>query len=787
MRPPTILVIVAAIMLLGGASAFGSETERSRAVASTAPITWAVTGSPFRLDLRRGGEHVTRLGGASAPLAYIGPEGRTVRLTKLVATRRSGRTTSYSVATEEAGRRATVAVGPTAKGFRIELRVPGASAVRLALTASKDAHFLGTGSRARTVDMQRRVVPLKVWNECRSSQPAPFFAGTGGFGAFIDSTAIGSIAFPLGAPDPIATCTLGTPLCPVGAPVAAVRVCLKADRAVVYLLSGSLQQQVTAYAKRVGLPRKPALAQLSLVQWRDRVSGPDELLADVDEMRRLGLPIGWVLLDNPWESNAAGGRCYGSLQPDPVAYPDFKGTISAIHSRGVRLMLWVSPQIERTNCPPPTYPDGWLTGNQDTFLWDLTVPAARAGFVEKLRALVALGVDGFKVDRGDEINLEPNRLGGGPGTMLQNVYPRLLAQAVADASASHGSFGTLFRAGGPGASARVSGFWGGDRPHHFGGLQTSIRQAQTAGVSGMPVWGSDIGGYSGGELSAEVFVRWAQFGALTPIFEVGGQGANATFWRFGTTTVEQFRRAATLHYELAPYLYQLAIDASRTGIPVVRPLGLTWENDRKAWSRPLEFTVGDGLLAAPVTRSANGRATVATSVYLPAGDWVDLFTGARKRGPSTFVRRSRATDFPLYVRRGAALAFNFRLPSVWSEQWGVNDLVRSNRQGWLLAPTTDAAARARDRSTTLSAKAATDGRIDVTLRAARKQQQFLVLPEKRICKVEASGKTVPRAAVGALRSRPRGWGIESSARKGVVVKIATAPARLVLRLTPCAT
>ena len=124
------------------------------------------------------------------------------------------------------------------------------------------------------------------------------------------------------------------------------------------------------------------------------------------------------------------------------------------------------------------------------------------------------------------------------------------------------------------------------------------------------------------------------------------------------------REAAELHYELVPYLYALAQEASQNGLPVVRPLGLTWPQDGQAWASSLELTVGDALLAAPVTTDGSS-----STVYLPAGTWIDLFTGARHTGGHSTTRANGAYDFPLYLRAGSALPFNSRSPRIWPDAW----------------------------------------------------------------------------------------------------------------------
>jgi alpha-D-xyloside xylohydrolase len=736
-----------------------------------------VHSSPVQVDVLDGSHKLTELGG-QAPLTYTTADGVEHQLTRVVSRRSVGRTTTLALAGDQRGRTASLTLRPTATGLAASLKVipaTGVAAIRFTLAARASAHFLGSGERTRFVDLQRTVQPLKVWNACDSSAPAPFFASTDGFGASVRSSAVGRMAFPDALDDSNFACDLGSPSCSVGPVVTAVRICLKTASATIDITPGSLQQVVSAYVKRTGLPRAPWLPQLGLMQWRDAVSGPKDLLDDIHEMQSLDLPVSWVILDNPWEDGAANG-CYGLLRFDPARFPDPAGMIREVHATGVRFMLWISPQLRNAGCPPPPYPDGWLTGDDQVFVRDLTNPDERADFVQRVGALAALGVDGFKGDRGDEIDLEEDTLVGGSGVLLQNTYPLLFAKAVAAAMKPHRKrWASLFRSAAPGSAAVLPGFVGEDRTQTWNGLYDAIREAQTAGLAGEAMWGADIGGYQGGDLTSELLGRWAQFAALTPIFEVGGAGVNATFWQLGPDAVERFRAAATLHYELVPYLFELAQRASKTGLSPVRPLGLTWPDDQKAWSNDAEFTVGDNLLAAPVILPTRHGPSNTSQVYLPSGQWIDFFSGQLVDGNQTVTRTSTPTDFPLYVRSGSALAANLRSPAIWPDPWRVNDLIRPGRQGWMVAPAAGSLATARTQAATLTATESSSGEINVTLHDAAHEQQVLVLTRSRTCRVLVNGRTVPHAESSeALRARDAGWLVEEGPRQGVVVKTSAA-------------
>jgi alpha-D-xyloside xylohydrolase len=742
-----------------------------------------VSGKGLPIEIGNGHRTLTTLGDQHSPFVFWAASGAEHRATRVLRRAVRGTTTTYTLATDDGNRTATLSVRRDRRDVRLRYTVSQpatVSAIGFSMTAPDDAHFLGTGQRERWVDVARTVQPLKVYNGCDSSSPSPFFASTAGFGAWVDTTAVGRIGFPGAVDDSNFACDLGSPPCSVGPPEAAVRWCFRSATATVTVAPGSLSQILTAHARAVGLPRAPWLPQLALMKWRDEITGPAELFDDISQLRARHLPVGWVVLDNPWEQGAAQGECYGSLSFDSGRYPDPRRMIEQVHALGVRFMLWISPQINRKGCPAPGIPGAWLGGDDETYVRDLTLPAARADFVARLKRLVALGVDGFKGDRGDEVNLEPRSLAGGPGTREQNAYPLLYDDAAQAAlAAAHGSrFATLFRSAVPGSSAVLPGFVGPDAEQSFNGLEGEIRAAQTAGVAGIPVWGSDIGGYSGGDLTAALFVRWAQFAALTPIFEVGGAGANATFWRLGNEAVEGFRDAATLHYELVPYLYALANGASRTGVPVIRPLGLTWPDEEEAWSSDGEFTVGGDLLAAPVDQGGT-----TSSVYLPPGQWIDLFSGSTFDGGATITRTNGARDFPLYLRAGSAIPDGFRAPVVWSKDWRPDDLLRPQRQGWLVAPAEGAAVRSvADRGATLTSVTGKNGDTTISIRGALREEQLRVFPSRPTCGIRLAARALPRVPVAGLPAARSAW---ARWRGTLVIKVTGAAAKTRLTLTAC--
>jgi alpha-D-xyloside xylohydrolase len=562
----------------------------------------------------------------------------------------------YQVATSEPGRTATVVVRRAPGTVHLALRLHPETNVQQvydAFDTSASDHFLGGGERTEGVDLRGRILPVKVSNVC-SYAPVPYFASSAGWAVRLATQNVSALAFPGSAGG--GGCRFGNES-QCGFPPLDERaeVCVRGARLDEDLYAGDFAQTLGLYQRDAGRRVVPPPSELALIKWRDVYDGPAQVLEDISRLRAAKVPVGWILVDNPWEG------CVGTLQFDRHRFPDPQGLIRRVHGLGLRFMLWVSP---KSQCGIG-YTRAQLLGPIEQLVLDLRQPAVSKKFERGLRALVSLGVDGFKADRGDEVDLE------GIDERFQETYPLLYAVEVTNALPPGGA--ALFRAGTMASQHLVPGLWAGDQEGTWGGLQQAIRAGQSAAMSGFATWGSDVGGYHSDSLTGDLFARWAQLGAVSPVFEVGGQGANATPWTMGPAAMSALREAAVLHYELFPYLYRLL----QRRQPVLRPLGYAFPDDAEAWRSDLEFLVGPDLLAAPVT----GAGTT-PRVYLPAGLWVDLATGETVKGPGSFTRATPLDVLPLYARAGAVVPFDLRTADSW---WGVDELSHQGRAGYLVS------------------------------------------------------------------------------------------------------
>ncbi len=619
-----------------------------------AGIAVHIDSNPFRISILHDGKTVVTEDEHARLRYQLTATGEQYFLTKVT----SHQGDTYQVATNEPGRTATVSVMQTATGANVDLSLHPATGVQQvydAFDSAPDEHFLGGGESGTAVDLRGQILGLEVGYQC-SYAPIPFFASSAGWGLRLASRNTAAFAF-VGTPGGTACQIAKDPPCTFPSLVNRTEVCLQGAELHEQLYVGSLAQTLADYLAHTGQPAVPPPSQLELIKWRDMVNGPEDILGDISRFQAAGIPLGWVLLDNPWE------QCNGMLTFDKSLIPDPAGLIREVHARGVHFMLWISP---RATCPQG-YP-GKVLGppdEPDHEILDLRNPAVVAELQRRLRALVALGVDGFKGDRADENDLRS------VSPSLTDAYPLLFQQAVM--SAVPKGTAAIFRAATVGSQAVVPGLWAGDQPQEFVGLQRAIVAGQTIGMSGFPTWGSDIGGYGAPPNdTAELFVRWAQFGAVSPVMEVGGAGPNSTPWTLGPAAMAGLKAAAILHYELFPYLYGL-IERHQ---PVLRPLGFGFPDDARSWQANYEALVGPDLLAAPVIDPG-----VTPAVYLPPGSWVDLYSGRTVEGGRSFTRQTPLDQFPFYARLGAVVPFNLRTAT--GSWWGTNELTHPGRAGFL--------------------------------------------------------------------------------------------------------
>ncbi len=509
---------------------------------------------------------------------------------------------------------------------------------------------------------------------------APFFQSSRGYGLAVAGTTFGR--FDLANTDPRTVAfrfEAGT---------------TAASRRLVYrlLVGPDYTTILDEYTALTGRPVVPPDWTFLHWRWRGELrSGPTAVLDglpvnadvadDVLSYETYGIPPGVYLFDRPVQPGNYG---LARFEWDTARLPNPTHMLGALKARGYRLAIWSSawtcgsgPADNGTEAQALGYLAPGSVGTPNcadaggsSFILDVTNPNARAWWAAKIAAfLVASGIQGIKLDRGEEhIPSEATDVwaDGRNGREVRNDYPHLQAflhhEALTSAFPSGDSF--LVTRSGYSGTAQWAIFWGGDIPgsESFGvgpgtdlGLRSAIISQQRAAFMGMPIWGSDTGGYYEFK-DREVFARWLEFSCFSGLMEIGGVGTHAP-WDMPTAPqldpemIAIYRRYTTLRHVLQPYIVAAAADAAR-GVPIVRPMVFIDRTNRRLRDRWDQYLFGPDLLVAPVWRTgARSR-----EVFLPRGRWRNYFDQSQVlKGPRTITVSAQLDEIPVFLRDGAVV------------------------------------------------------------------------------------------------------------------------------------
>jgi alpha-glucosidase (family GH31 glycosyl hydrolase) len=293
---------------------------------------------------------------------------------------------------------------------------------------------------------------------------------------------------------------------------------------------------------------------------------------------------------------------------------------------------------------------------------DLTKAAAVAWFQDLLRRTLALGYDGWMHDFGEYVRRSWTFGDGRKGDELHNAFPVLSAKAAYELLSRERPNDFLFfvRSGYTGTQQWVPAVWSGDPEATFDetqGLPAMVRGGLNLGMSGVPLWGSDVTGFkciTEFPYDKEMYLRWAEFGAVSPIMMEQNACANPLGrrqkWKLwnDAETVSVYSDMARLHTRLLPYFEVLARESNRSGIPIMRHPFLHHPRDPEAWKAESAFYLGASLWAAPVVE----RGATTKDTWLPPGKWVDLVDRAVYEGGRRSTLPAPLARLPLLLKDG---------------------------------------------------------------------------------------------------------------------------------------
>jgi alpha-glucosidase len=456
-----------------------------------------------------------------------------------------------------------------------------------------------------------------------------------------------------------------------------------------YLIHGPQPKRVieryTALTGRMPLPPRWSLG---FHQCRYSYYPESKVRFVADNFRERRIPADVIWLDIHYLEG------FNPFTWDGERFPDPRRMIADLRRQGFRVVTIVDPH-------PKRQPGSWLYDSgvkADAFVknpdgsvhaapvWpsnaekapgpsvfpDFSKPAGREWWGSLMKFYTDDGVAGIWNDMNEPaVFVEPfhtmdldvrfdNEGRPGDGRELHNVYGLLNSRATFEGLLKQrpGERPFVLTRATFAGGQRYAAVWPGDNQSDWGALRASLPMLMGMGLSGLAFVGSDIGGFAKTP-SAELVTRWMQVGAFYPFMRMHTEfgSPDQEPWSYGARHEALNRRAIELRYELLPHVYNVMREASVSGVPALRPLVLEYPDDPRTYQVQDQFLFGSELLVAPVLHEGAAQ----RSVYLPAGDWHDFWTGTRLAGAATHRVAADLATLPIFVRGGA---FVFRQPVV---------------------------------------------------------------------------------------------------------------------------
>jgi len=652
---------------------------------------------PFAFTLRRAGRRLLRDGGAWVADGRV--EDRFIRFTEGVVAHERLEPAEHSRRAEvlatshdglelgvtlQGGRRIRLSASlPDDRRLVLELEAEG-EPLRAALAWDRrsEEHFVGLGARHGTqLDQRGRTVQLGADRRYTGPDcppelladggipqgdcaPAPWLHSSRGYSVWLVTEANGA-RFELG--ERISVSTRGS-----GGPLLVQLLCDRTPAA-----------RLRELCRLTGFPA--LLPEWGYGFWksRDVYEHQDDVLEDFERFRASAIALDAIVIDSPWATQ------YNTWKFNPHQFPDARAMISTMRAQGVRTVVWATPWVnldsrdgqippqpgsERLHREPaPNYSTGTAAGHfvRDgdgapfvTEWWmgtgspvDFTSARAEAWWRGQVKQILELGVEGVKADDGegyyisDHALLADGRTGAQAAWALGGLHRRCIQRALDEV---HPGCGVLFGRSGWTGQHATGITWGGDQASDFWSLRSLVAATLSAACTGFSNWSHDVGGYLGHRLvercPPELLVRWLQFGCFTPLMHAHGRMPQEP-WCYSEQVLQLYRAYVLLHEQLVPYVRAAAATASRTGLPIVRPLCLVDPEDPRGWSIADAYGYGPALWVAPVLDDGARE----REVSLPRGEWIETWSGSEVRGGVEIVVPAPLHRIPVWVRSGSLL------------------------------------------------------------------------------------------------------------------------------------
>lgn len=522
-----------------------------------------------------------------------------------------------------------------------------------ALEVEPEECLSGTGERFAPMDLSGRTICLENEdamgvNNTASYKNVPWVLSSRGYGLFIHTSLAAKVSL-------------------ADHSTRSMQFAVPSEQMDLFFVGGGEPDNVLRnYRVLTGVPRP--VPRWSLGIWMSRMTyfSSEEVEGITSRLRRESWPCDVIHLDTGWF--AKDWVCeweFGENFPYPGAF------LARLREAGFRVSLWQNPNILR-DCRwlneleekgylgeriVDTATDGGESDFSDREVVgqiDFSNPGAVSWYQDKLRGLFALGAEAIKTDFGETINMR-TRYHGYAAEELRNLYALLYQKAAADVTQAERGHSLIWARAGWAGCQRYPVHWGGDCASTWDGMAASLRGGLHFGLSGFSSWSHDVPGFHGlpefmnTRPTDLLYLRWTQFACFTSHFRYHGTSEREP-WHYASVA-GQVKAWWRLRYALLPYIEQECEALRSTGRPYLAALCFEDSEDRLAWKCDDQFMSGRDILVAPIMNEAGAR-----PVWLPQGDWVDIWTGERLTGRQWLPRVEHGEGtLPVYCRAGARI------------------------------------------------------------------------------------------------------------------------------------
>lgn len=438
-----------------------------------------------------------------------------------------------------------------------------------------------------------------------------------------------------------------------------------------------------SYARATGtVPMMPEYG-LGFWQCKLRYYNQEQLLEVAREYKRRNLPIDVIVVDFfHWPK-------MGDFRFDEEFFPNPKEMVDELTSMGIELMVSVWPQVDqKSENMEEMRHMGYLVKTEsgievqmqfaggDIMFFDATNSEARKFVWDKCKKnYYDQGIHIFWLDEAEPeygvYDYENYRYAMGPNVQVGNIYPQLYSRTFYDGMIAAGQENVvnLVRCAWAGSQRYGALVWSGDISCTYEDFRKQICAGIHMGISGIPWWTTDIGGFGGGDPKSEAFrkllVRWFQYGTFCPVMRLHGDrmhaepvyrkngeqvlssGSDNEVWSYGEEIYKVLVKYMELRELLRPYTRKLMKEAHEDGTPVIRAMFYEFPKDEVCWEIKDQYFYGSDILVAPIVYED----TYERKVYLPkSATWTNMHTGERIEGGQTIIVDAPLDVIPVFLR-----------------------------------------------------------------------------------------------------------------------------------------